>query len=55
MNDIMSGGGGHHHVGHMDPDMDVGHADTTEVLLTLLSQNKMLGGEIPYNNYMQCK
>ena len=34
-----------HH--HLDPEMDVGHADTTEVLLSLLSQNKMLEGSNP--------
>ena len=43
MSDIMSG---HHHHSHIDGDMDGSHNDTTEVLLTLLSQNKMLGGEI---------
>ena len=48
MSDIMAGHvhGGHH--GHLDGgggDLDVAHSDTTEVLLTLLSQNKMLGGK----------
>jgi hypothetical protein len=45
MSDLMSSGG-HHHPHHLEPDMDVAHSDTTEVLLTLLSQNKMLGGKI---------
>ena len=45
MSDLMSSGG-HHHPHHLEPDMDVAHSDTTEVLLTLLSQNKMLGGKL---------
>ena len=36
-----------HHPHHLDPEMEVGHADTTEVLLSLLSQNKMLEGSNP--------
>ena len=32
----------HHHLGDMDP----AHAETTEVLLSLLSQNKALSGNI---------
>lgn len=32
-----------HHLGHLEE--DAAHAETTEVLLSLLSQNKALGGE----------
>jgi hypothetical protein len=43
----------HHHVGggvhpqHLDPEIDPRHTETTEVLLSLLSQNKALGASIP--------
>ena len=57
MSELMSHPQHHPHPHHLagggggDPDMDVGHADTTEVLLTLLSQNKMLGGKF-FGNIM---
>ena len=40
----------HHHLGpqvthHLNPEMDAVHSETTEVLLSLLSQNKALGGK----------
>ena len=38
----------HHHGPHahiMNPEMDAVHTETTEVLLSLLSQNKALGGK----------
>merc|ERR1711963_1222029 len=42
----------HHHLGpqvthHLNPEMDAVHSETTEVLLSLLSQNKALGASIP--------
>lgn len=40
----------HHHGPHaahiMNPEMDAVHTETTEVLLSLLSQNKALGGKV---------
>ena len=38
-----------------DPEMDAGHAETTEVLLSLLSQNKALSGKIIRESIIFCK